>query len=357
MKKSIVLTIIVPVLMFFNSSEAAQPGLLRTEFIYEKAPFAQCHASTLVETPNGLVAAWFGGPREGNAQVGIWVSRQIAGKWTNPVEVANGMPEDGRGKRYPCWNPVLSQPRTGSLLLFYKVGPSPSRWWGEVKTSQDQGQTWSPARRLPKGILGPIKNKPIQLPNSDLLAGSSTEAVLTDRWRVHFERSNDGGRTWTATSDVDPGTQKIDAIQPSLLVHKDGRIQALGRTRSRRIFETWSRDGGKTWGPMALTALPNPNSGIDAVTLTDGRHLLIYNHTTRGRTPLNIAVSEDGKNWKAALVLEKEPGEYSYPAIIQTSDGLVHATYTWKRVRIKHAVVDPKQLAPRDLMDFNDKNP
>jgi predicted neuraminidase len=181
------------------------------------------------------------------------------------------------------------------------------------------------------------------------LAGSSTEAVRTDRWRVHFERSRDGGRTWSATPDVDTGARKIDAIQPSLLVHKDGRIQALGRTRSQRIFETWSSDGGRTWGPMTLTALPNPNSGIDAVTLADGRHLLIYNHTSRGRTPLNIAVSEEGKHWKGALVLEKEPGEYSYPAIIQTSDGLVHATYTWKRVRIKHAVLDPRQMVLRDL--------
>jgi predicted neuraminidase len=96
---------------------------------------------------------------------------------------------------------------------------------------------------------------------------------------------------------------------------------------------------------MSLTSLPNPNSGIDAVTLKDGRQLLVYNHTTRGRSPLCVAVSKDGKMWDAAVVLENEPGkEFSYPAVIQSHDGKVHVTYTWMRKRIKHAVVDPGKL-------------
>jgi len=68
---------------------------------------------------------------------------------------------------------------------------------------------------------------------------------------------------------------------------------------------------------------------------------------------LNVAVSRDGKVWEAALVLESEPGEYSYPAIIQSSDGRVHITYTWKRQRVKHAVVDPAQLKPVPMADGN----
>jgi predicted neuraminidase len=97
---------------------------------------------------------------------------------------------------------------------------------------------------------------------------------------------------------------------------------------------------------LNLTVLPNPNSGIDAVTLADHRQLVVYNHTTNGRTPLNVAVSRDGKTWEAALVLEREPGEYSYPAVVQGRDGMVHVTYTWKRQRIKHVIVDPSSLAP-----------
>ncbi len=103
---------------------------------------------------------------------------------------------------------------------------------------------------------------------------------------------------------------------------------------------------------MSLLALPNPNSGTDALTLRDGRHLLVYNHATDGRSPLNLAVSRDGRTWQAALVLEDEPkAEFSYPAIIQTTDGLAHVTYTWKRRKVRHAVIDPAKLAPRDMVD------
>jgi predicted neuraminidase len=325
------------------------PGLLKSEFIYESAPFPSCHASTIVEGKGGLVAAWFGGTAEGKPDVGIWVSRHEGGQWTPPVEVANGVQPDST--RYPSWNPVLFQPKTGPLLLFYKIGPSPSKWWGELRTSDDGGQTWSAARRLPDGILGPIKNKPVQLSNGDLLCPTSSESTeKPSKWSIHFERSSDGGKTWTTTPPLNDGLT-ISAIQPSVVFAPGDKLLALGRTRQGRIFEIASADAGQTWGEMKLTALPNPNSGTDAVTLRDGRHLLIYNHTPKGRSPLNLAASVNGTDWQAALVLESEPGEYSYPAIIQTADGLVHVTYTWKRRKIKHAVIDPAKLVLKPIVD------
>jgi predicted neuraminidase len=318
---------------------AAEPNIV--EFIFESAPFASAHASTIVETHDGLVAAWFGGTREGANDVGIWLSRRVSGRWTPPVEVATGAQPDGT--RYPTWNPVLFQLSEGELLLFYKVGPNPRAWWGMVRTSADAGRTWSDARRLPAGILGPIKNKPVRLSDGTLIAPSSTETPETpSTWRVHFERSRDRGVTWQIVRP--PEGIPIDAIQPSILVHADGQLQALGRTRAGRLFETWSSDRGQTWTALILMALPNPSAGTDAVTLRDGRHLVVYNHTTVGRTPLNIAVSKEGRAWQSLHVLESEPGEYSYPAVIQTSDGLVHITYTWKRQRIKHVAIDPAQL-------------
>jgi predicted neuraminidase len=102
---------------------------------------------------------------------------------------------------------------------------------------------------------------------------------------------------------------------------------------------------------MTLTALPNPNSGIDAVTLADGRHLLVYNHSDKGRSPLNAALSNDGKTWEAAAVLESEPGEFSYPAVMQAPDRHVHVTYTWKRTRIRHVIIDPELLVARPLIN------
>ncbi|QDT56626.1 hypothetical protein Pan44_46830 [Caulifigura coniformis] len=326
---------------------AADP-VLKSEFIYETAPFPSCHASTIVESKNGLVTSWFGGTDEGEKDVGIWVSLLKDGQWTAPVEVANGI-QDG-GERHPCWNPVLFQPKQGPLMLFYKVGPSPSTWWGMVRTSADGGETWSEAARLPGKILGPIKNKPIELDDGTILSGSSTEGLSPPpEWQLHMERSTDGGKTWTFIK-VPTTVDGPSSIQASLLKHTDGSLQAIGRTRSKKLFTTTSKDQGLTWSPVALTELPNPSSGTDAVSLRDGRHLLVYNHVPKGRTPLNIALSKDGQQWEAALVLESEPGEYSYPAVIQTADGLVHVTYTWKRKKIRHVVLDPSKLQGKAIV-------
>lgn len=324
---------------------ARADALVSTEFIFEQAPFPSCHASTIAETRTGLIAAWFGGTRERSPDVGIWIARREKNSWSRPLEVANGV--EPSGERYPCWNPVLFQAERGPLLLFYKVGPSPSEWWGMLMTSTDNGTSWSKPRRLPQGILGPIKNKPVRLKDGIILSGSSTEHA---GWLVHMEYSKDLGATWQKSEPLNDRVQ-FGAIQPTVLVHRSGAIQILCRSRQKRITECWSTDGGKSWGAMKLTSLPNPSAGIDAVMLIDGRALLVYNHTENARSPLNVAVSSDGKLWKAALAIENQPGEYSYPAVIQTSDGLVHVTYTWKRERIKHVVLDPAKLALRDMPD------
>ena len=338
-------------LLLASTTLAVEPRL--AEFIFERAPYPQCHASTLGEVaPGKLVAAWFGGTHERAPDVGIWVARQEGGHWLEAVEVANGLQPDG--SRLPTWNPVLFQPKEGPLVLFYKVGPSPSTWWGMTMTSPDGGKTWSPPRRLPEGILGPIKNKPVELADGAWLSPSSTEGNA-DGWRVHFELSRDAGRTWQIIGPVDKGG-KFDAIQPSVLFHRDGKLEALCRTKQGVIAMTWSQDGGRTWSALAATKLPNPNSGTDAVTLADGRQLIVYNHSANrpespgkgNRYPLDVAISSDGVAWKHVITLETEPRSagYAYPAVIQTADGLVHITYTWNRERIKHVVLDPRDLAP-----------
>jgi predicted neuraminidase len=306
----------------------ARAGVVREEFVFTRVPFPQCHASTIVETNRGLVAAWFGGTREKHSDVGIWVSYHNGGGWSRPLEAVNGVQYDGH--RHPCWNPVLFQPRSGPLMLFYKCGPSPSRWWGMLTLSHDRGRSWNDPHRLPEGIDGPVKNKPIQLPGGDILSGSSTEY---DGWRVHFERTSDLGRTWRRIGPINDG-KTFNAIQPSILTHRDGRLQILCRSKEQRITTSWSQDNGLTWSAMTATNLPNPNAGTDAVTLADGRHLLVYNHTLRGkgsprgREMLNVALSDDGIEWRAALVLENDKHEFSYPAVIQTADRQVHITYT-----------------------------
>ena len=333
---------------------AGESAVVSGGFIYETAPYPSCHASTIVEMTDGhLAAAWFGGTHERHPDVCIHVARHDGTRWLEPVMVADGVQADG--SRLPTWNPVLFQaPDGGPLFLFYKVGPNPREWWGMVKRSTDGGVTWGAAERLPDGILGPIKNKPVVLADGSWLSPSSTEGN-EDGWLLHFERSRDAGATWEKIGPVAKGAP-LDAIQPSVLFHKDGKLEAVFRTKQGVVGMSWSEDQGATWSGCSATDLPNPNSGTDAVTLADGRQFIIYNHSAHSpppqragkglRYPLDVALSDDGVTWRRVLTLETEPRDagYAYPAVIQSRDGTVHVTYTWDRKRIKHVVIDPAKL-------------
>ncbi|RMG23952.1 MAG: sialidase [Bacteroidetes bacterium] len=331
-------------------SSSFRPAVLVEEFIYEveDAKTPQCHASTIAASGEWLVAAWFGGTAEKNKDVGIWLSRHDGQRWSEPVEVVNGVQDEQL--RYPCWNPVLFQARKGPLMLFYKVGPNPREWWGMLTTSADQGASWSEPVRLPEGIYGPIKNKPIQLASGELLCPTSTEH---DGWKVQIERTPDLGKSWSSTGDLNDG-KTFAAIQPTILNHGHGVLQILCRTRQGVISQCWSEDNGHSWSAMTATDLPNPNSGIDAVSLKDGRHLLVYNPTGGDwghRVPLSVAISSDGHTWTRLFDLEPlldpetaEEEEYSYPSIIQAPDGKVHIVYTWNRQTVKHVVLDPTRI-------------
>lgn len=254
---------VFPFLILFLNLLAQKPfdgkeAIVKSEFIYqsEDVKFPSCHASTIAETANGLIAAWFGGTHEKNPDVGIWVSRFNGGKWTTPVEVANGIQH--KTLRYPTWNPVLFN-YGDEIMLFYKEGPSPSTWWGKYVTSADNGLTWSRPVRLPEGIAGPIKNKPELLPNGELICPSSSE---DNGWRVHMEFTTHRGLTWERTEALNDG-KKISAIQPSILNHHGGKLQILCRSKNKYILSAWSTDNGKSWSKLEPIELPNPNSGTE----------------------------------------------------------------------------------------------
>lgn len=304
--------------------------ILKSEFIYQTAPFPSCHASTLVETDEGILASWFGGTYEKHPDVSIYTARLQDDKWTTPVMVADGVKDDNT--RFPTWNPVLYKKDDGKVVLYYKIGPSPSEWWGVYKTSNDEGKSWSNEIAIPDDLLGPIKNKPVRLPNGNILYPTSYET--DDLWHAYVETSDQSLNNWNKT-DIDNGG--FNAIQPTILFHPEGKIQMLLRTQEGEIATTWSSNQGENWTPLQATNLVNNNSGIDGVTLKNGYQLLVVNPIKEGRNKLSLLGSEDGINWNELYVLENEPkGEFSYPAIIQAEDGKVHITYTYNREKIKY---------------------
>ncbi|MDF2157273.1 sialidase family protein [Algoriphagus sp. CAU 1675] len=314
-----------------NQTEKPEVKILKSEFIYETAPFPQCHASTLIENEEGILAAWFGGTHERHPDVSIYTAQLNGEKWSEPKKAADGV--ENEQTRYPTWNPVLYRLDNGKTVLFYKIGPNPREWWGAYKLSDDLGKTWSEEIPLPDGILGPIKNKPVALSNGKILYPSSLETE--EKWTIHVESSDSNLENWKKT-EIENG--KFNAIQPTVFFHPDGRLQMLCRTQEGKIGVTWSDDQGATWTPVQATNLVHNNSGIDGVTLQNGYHLLLCNPIPKGRNKLSLMGSTDGVNWEELLVMEDEKkGEFSYPAIIQASDGTVHLTYTYNREKVKYA--------------------
>ena len=307
------------------------------EFVFgDDRPFAQCHASTLVRLDDGqFLVAWFGGTEEKDPDVGIWVSKGQPGQWSAPVEVAK-IREDAH------WNPVLQKTADGKVYLYFKVGKDIPYWETWVKTSSDNGATWSDAYELVKGDKGgrgPVKNKLIELSNGDWLAGSSNEIK---RWEVFVDRSTDKGKTWTQSPYFKIDTTQIKgkgAIQPTLWESEPGNVHMLVRTTGGVIARSDSKDFGKTWSEIKKTDLPNPNSGIDLARITDGTLVLAYNPDDENwgsRAPLSLIMSYDnGKNWtdKIDIATGKKKDEYSYPAIVSWGDS-VAVTYTYNRQKI-----------------------
>ena len=353
MKTRFLLWTIMAASIFMATIIYADTIKVNGEFICppDKMPTDMAHSSTIIETSNGtLLVAWFGGKGEHDPSCQIWASRYTYGAWTEPAVIATN--ESTLGEVKPAWNPVLFNFKNGKIILFYKLGDRPYYWWGLYKVSQDNGYSWGETQDLPSGILGPIKNKPIQLNNGDLLCPSSYE-THSRMWNVYFNTLTNpeeiGSResVWTITGPCNesatpaPDTHipewGIQAIQPTILKYSENKLQALSRTKQKRISEIWSYDNGKTWTEMKLTDLLNPDSGIDAVTLKNGLQLLVYNKSENkneygeSRTPLNVAISLDGKIWEDIVVLEDNPqGSYSYPSVIQGADNSVHITYSYE---------------------------
>ncbi len=336
----------LPVILYFIIMSQAgigqtirQPGKIEAEIIksgmiYETASFPSCHASTLVETDDGLLAAWFGGTREKHPDVCIYSSSLTDGVWSAPELIADGIINETL--RYPCWNPVLYRRDNGDIILYYKVGPSPQEWWGMYKISGDNGQSWSSATRIPSDMLGPIKNKPVKLKRGTIIYPTSFETPA--KWNIYIERSDQDLKNWER---IEIDNNGFNTIQPAILFHKKGKIQMLCRSREKSVVETWSDDNGNTWTPLKATSVINNNSGLDAVSLSKNLHLLVCNPIEKGRNKLALLVSPDGVKWSEAVMLEDQPeGEFSYPAIIRGKDGSVHLTYTYNRRTIKYVNIN-----------------
>lgn len=303
--------------------------------IFEDGLIQEVHASTILKIgENRLACAFFGGTKEGNDDVKIYLTFFDGEKWTKPEIVAQSEGE-------PCWNPVLLQ-KDEEIILFYKSGKPIPKWRTMVKSSFDGGLTWSEPCELVPGDVGgrgPVKNKAIVLRNGDICAPASVETDF--KWDAFVDVSHDGGVSWEK-SDLVPfnhlKAQGKGIIQPTLW--EDDKIYMLIRSTESRVMRSWSTDGGKTWSKAEKTEILHNNSGIDCVKLENGDVLVVHNPIPGDWGDRNIiayAITHDNaQSFDPCVVIEKSEdtdAEFSYPAVI-TDGKYVFVTYTHNRKNI-----------------------
>jgi predicted neuraminidase len=332
----------------------------------------QCHASTVCRADEHFVVAWFQGDHEGAANSQIWLTTGDDGGWSAPRVVSNDLA--------PCWNPVLHVQRSGSVLLFFKVGQSISTWRTYLTKSVDGGLNWSLPAPLhpgePNGAgagRGPVRTPPARLRSGRVLAGASTE-VWDDppRWDAFVDISDDDGLSWRRTADIVldhdafPGA---GIIQPTLWQTATGEVRLLARSTAGYLVGSSSVDDGETWRPGVLTHVPNNNSSICACSTGDETVYLAHNPASgdwASRAQLLVSRSGDGGDtWRPWVMLEALSGstgesyrpaqsgvvttgvsEFSYPCLIATPGGLA-VTYTWQRRGIVLALLEHRWRPPR----------
>lgn len=349
------LFILFAFLITAGCQSAVEPAVELTpvkDFIFgDDRGFEQCHASTLVPLPSGdYLIAWFGGTREGDDDVGIWMTSGSPGSWVAPYQIAK-VRDDAH------WNPVLFTTPEGRIYLYFKVGKTIPAWETWVKHSDDYGKTWSEAYELipgDKGGRGPVRNKPVILSNGHWLAGASFENDDEKLWDAFVDRTEDQGNSWETTPylEIDHSTfEGRGIIQPTLWESAPGKVHMLLRSTAGAIYRSDSDDYGRTWTPPYAIELPNPNSGIDVVRLDNGTLALLYNPDDQNwgsRGQLYLALSYDnGLTWPDIVVIEDghEDDEYSYPAIIASGTTVAYS-YTWQRDKIVFGLVSDIPFKP-----------
>jgi len=318
---------------------------------YVEIPTLNGHASNLCRFRGRTYLAWFGGTREGEDDVDIYVTRRDEAGWRTPVRVS-------AADALPHWNPVML-PREDHIDLFFKLDRPIARWRTmRARLDDDLNLIAAPEELAPgdAGGRGPVRNKCLRLRSGRLLAPASLEEGT---WRPFVDISDDGGETFSRLAPVPlfrlgdrpPAVmdrpycfaQKAGAIQPTLWQTGDGHVHMLMRSSESRVLRSDSADDGETWCPAYLTALPNNNSGLDLARMDDGLIVLALNPVAGdwgARSPLSLFCSrDDGDSFQPLMTLESRPGEFSYPCVLAEGRRL-YVSYTWDRVRMAVWTID-----------------
>ena len=313
--------------------------------------FPANHGSTIVELPNNqLMSCWYAGSREGDDDVQIYCSQKNLNNqssWSAPQVVVNR-----HDRANYSWfvnktvgNPSLFLDPENVLWLFY-TSVQIGGWSGgkvDYKISKDFGKTWSHSERLISDFGNLTRTKPLLLGTSPVrfMLPLYHEFISKNGYTCIIEARQ--GEIQDQTCSEIPGKNHL---QPAL-VKLDNRIFAYLRDSTKNhVLVSEYDETNNEWSRPIATNLSNPDSSIDVV---DFNHqiLIAYNSRSDERSPLSLAASTDGIVFHHLWDFEPYSvnKEYSYPAIIQTSNGGFQVSYSFeKRNAIKNVEFNKEWL-------------
>lgn len=328
----------------------SRPPLLEQSFA-SSGITPSVHSATAVELADGRIRAfWYGGTREGARDVEIYSSVLDDPKegWSPEKPVATRTETQRDVSRYvkKLGNPVVSRDDDGRLWLFF-VSVSIGGWSGSsinVRTSDDDGESWGPVQRLVTSpflnistlVRGPVVNYTDgtrAIPVYHELLGKFGEWL----WLSREGRVLDKARLSWGQSSLQPVVTPLDGEHALGLMRKTG-------SSPPRVLAVETRDAGRSWSAPVSTPIANPDAAIAALRTSWGELLIAFNDSELDRSELSLAVSDnEGDSWEVVQVLgppepvgDAEP-RFAYPWLLESADGDIHLFYTWNRTRIVHA--------------------
>lgn len=317
--------------------------------IYDEIPgIPSCHCSSLIRLPNNqLHCAFFAGQYEKSPDVGIWGAQLSLNSekitWTKPKIIIK-IPDHSMGS--PVW---YLTPQNRLFLFFHEMyhGKIIKGGWSTVNiqfiSSDDFGVTWSKPQFLRRLWFWVLRTQPIITNNDTVVLPVHREAGQYQSMFYINEKLDLSGK-WKRYGRLK--TPK-GCLEPAIAKDIHGNLLCSLRTKDGRIYFSRSMNHGTHWTKPEPSNMPNPNAQTCLLSLQSGKILLIYNHASKGRSPLTVRTTSDlGLSWSKPKNIESEPNqEFSYPAAIQTEDGRIHISYTYKRKKIAYCRLDEDWLS------------
>ncbi len=344
---------LVTLALLLTTTPAFAAPFFGEDVVFPAKGFGRPHGASLIERNDGsLMATWFSSKVETSSDAVIFGANwnRVTGEWTTPRPIVNERYSKSLG------NTALFRDDDGRIWLWF-AAVFAGGWSGamvDYTVSDDDGQTWSPGKRLVWWPGNLPRNPPLDVGDHEMLLPLfvdfwyETDLVGSYTARIRYRNGQVVKTTYASLDDT-------DAIQPTLVPLPDGRILLLARDKGEvAVKRSWSSDGGLSWAPVSNTSLPNPGAAVAAIYVGElDAVLLCYNHSSNMRDPLSLAVSTDGgASFTRIADLATKPGDpessFAYPALLRTKDGLIHAIWTHdKRATLKHVRFNVDWLGER----------